>query len=298
MKGVILDKKGKSYTILTEKGDYMNRKFNETHKVGEEIEVAMTSFNYKSFSAAAAVLILVGILAFNMLLIPYGYAEVAINPSVELGYNRLYSVIKTEGLNEDGVKLLSENKKIKGMKIEDAVEYLIEEADKKGYMSKTEENYVVIAYTSKDGELNSKLEYKVKEKTENSGADLTLMNMEQNKYSDIRDKKDNPAVEGLKEKLTERNVPEENFEDVEEVKELARMLKHSEKEQNENGKPEDVGPPDHSNPPGQEKEQEQNNDDKGEEGSEDNSGNSGNDGDSGRPSKGNSGHGSSGGGGN
>src|SRR6056297_3215652 len=228
MKGVILDKKGNSYTILTDKGDYLSRKLNKAHKVGEEIEVATTSFKYKSFSAAAAVFILIGIMAFNMLLIPYGYAEVSINPSVELGYNRLYSVIKTEGLNTDGIKLLNENKKIKGMKVEDAVEYLIEEADKSGYMSKTEENYIVIAYTSKDGELNSKLEYKVKEKTKNSGADLTLMNMEQNKYSVIRDKKDNPAVEGLKEKLIERNVPKEDIEDVEEVKELAKMLKKAE----------------------------------------------------------------------
>jgi len=277
MKGVILDKKGNSYTILTDKGDYLSRKLNKAHKVGEEIEVATTSFKYKSFSAAAAVFILIGIMAFNMLLIPYGYAEVSINPSVELGYNRLYSVIKTEGLNTDGIKLLNENKKIKGMKVEDAVEYLIEEADKSGYMSKTEENYIVIAYTSKDGELNSKLEYKVKEKTKNSGADLTLMNMEQNKYSDIRDKKDNPAVEGLKEKLIERNVPKEDIEDVEEVKELAKMLKKAEKEQNNNGKPEDVGPPDHANPPGQEKEQEQNKDDS-----------------SGKPGKGNNGQGSSG----
>ncbi len=296
MKGVILDKKGKSYTILTDKGDYMSKKFNKSYKVGEEIEVGISSFNYRSFSAAA-VFILVGILAFNMLMIPYGYAEVSINPSVELGYNRLYSVIKAEGLNADGIKLLNENNRIKGMKVEDAVEYLIAEADADGYMSKTEENYVVIAYTSKDGKLNSKLEYKVKEKTQNSGADLTLMNMEQNKYSDIRDKKDNPAVEGLKEKLTERNIPEEEFQDVEEVKELAKMLKNSEKEKNENGKPEDVGPPDHANPPGQEKEQEQNNDDKGEE-DKDNSGNQGNEGDSNKPGKGNSGQGSSGGGGN
>jgi hypothetical protein len=259
MKGVVMDKSGKSYTVLTEKGDYISKKLNRNYEVGEEINVASTSFDYKSFSAAAAVLILVGILAFNMLLIPYGYAEVAINPSVELGYNRLYNVVKYEGLNEDGVELLKSIKRLKGMQVEDAVDYLVKEADEKGYMSETEENYVVVAYTSKNGEVDKELEIKVNEKIKNVGTEVALMNMEKNHYGEIREKKENPAIEGLKEKLIERNVPVEDLEEVEEVRELARMLKNTEKEKNTNGKPENPGnsenpgPPDGVNPPGHNK---------------------------------------------
>jgi len=203
MKGVVMDKSGKSYIVLTEKGDYIRKKLNKNYELGEEINVVSTSFDYKSFSAAAAVLILVGILAFNMLLIPYGYAEVAINPSVELGYNRLYNVVKYKGLNEDGVELLKSIKKLKGMQVEEAIDYLVKEADEKGYMSETEENYVVVAYTSKNGEVDKELEIKVNEKIKNVGTEVALMNMEKNHYGEIREKKENPAIEGLKEKLIE-----------------------------------------------------------------------------------------------
>ena len=333
MKGVILDKKQTSYTILTEEGDYISKKLKTSHDLGEEVNINTTFLHYKSFAAAAALMILIGVLVFNMLMMPYGYAEVAINPSVELGYNKLYKVISVEGLNNDGHKLVDKDEKIKGMKVEDAVEFLIQEADRDGYLSKIKDNYIVIAYTNKKDENNSELEAKFKEKVKNSGAELTLMNVEKNKYEEIRDKKDNPAVEGLKEKLTERNIPEEKFQNVEEVKELARMLKNSEKEKN--GKPETAGPPEHVNPPGQDKddkgkeeknkaedmekpkdidsreqEEDQNNDDKEKnktelnedsgEGSE-NSGNSedsGNSGDTGKANNGNSGKGSNNSGGN
>ena len=261
MKGVILEKKQTSYTILTEEGDYISKKLKTSHDLGEEVNINTTFFYYKSFAAAAVLMIFIGVLVFNMFMIPYGYAEVAINPSVELGYNKFYNVISAEGLNNDGDKLLDKNENIKGMKIEDAVEFLIQEADRDGYLSKIEDNYIVIAYTNKNDDNNLELEGKFKEKVKNLGAEVTLMNMEKNRYEEIRDKKDNPAVEGLKEKLIYRNIPEEDIEDINEVKELARMLKYSEKEQN--GKPGNVGPPEHVDPPGQEKEK--NNDDKGKE---------------------------------
>lgn len=256
MKGVVMDKSGKSYIVLTEKGDYIRKKLNKNYELGEEINVVSTSFDYKSFSAAAAVLILVGILAFNMVFIPYGYAEVAINPSVELGYNRLYNVVKYKGLNEDGVELLKSIKKLKGMQVEEAIDYLVKEADEKGYMNQTEENYVVVAYTSKNGEIDKELEIKVNEKIKNVGTEVALMNMEKNHYEEIREKKENPAIEGLKEKLIERNISKEDLKEIDEVRELARMLKNTEKEKK--GKPENpgnsenTGPPEGVNPPGQE----------------------------------------------
>src|SRR6056297_915818 len=153
MKGVVLEKKNNMYTILTEEGDYIKKTYSGTFNVGEEVDVKIQPiFKYKSFAAAAAVLILIGILALNTFIIPYGYAEVAINPSVELGYNRMYNVVKSVGLNEDGINLIDKSKQLRGMKLEDAVSYLIDEAGQEGYIKENEENYLVVAYTGKSSE--------------------------------------------------------------------------------------------------------------------------------------------------
>jgi hypothetical protein len=272
MKGVVLEKKNNMYTILTEEGDYVKKRYGGSYSVGEEIDVKIQpKINYKSFAAAAAVLVLIGILALNTFIIPYGYAEVAINPSVELGYNRLYNIVKSEGLNEDGKILMQNAKKIKGMKLEDAVSYLIDEADRGGYIKENEENYLVLAYTGRNSKEDLELEDKIKEKTDNSGIETMFMNVEKNQYEEMRKNMENPAVEGLKEKLKERNVPEEEYEDVNEVKDLARMLNNKEKEQHEEGRPENIkpdketGPPEHADPQGEGKDNDDNKDSEGNE---------------------------------
>ena len=263
MKGVVLNKNNNFYTLLTEEGDYVKRKYSKDFDIGEEIDVRKkTNFNYKAIAAAAVVILLLGILTLNTFIIPYGYAEVAINPSVEIGYNKMYNVVKSVGLNDDGINLIDKSKQLRGMKLEDAVSYLIDEAGQEGYIKENEENYLVVAYTGKSSEKELEIEEKIKEKAENSGMEAMFMNVEKNQYSEMRNNKENPAVEGLKEKLIERNIPEEDVEDIYEVKDLARMLKNTEKEQNENGKPEDVGPdketgpPEHADPQGKDKDKE------------------------------------------
>ena len=180
----------------------------------------------------------------------------------------MYNVIKSVGLNEDGINLIKKSDKLKGMKVEDAVTYLIDEAKKEGYIKDNEENYLVVAYTGKKDKEDIQLEEKIKDKAESSGMVSTIMNVEKNRYDEMKKNLENPAVEGLKEKLIERNVPEQDIEDIEEVKELARMLKNTEKEQNANGQPEGVGPdketgpPEHADPQGKDKE-DQDTEDKG-----------------------------------
>ncbi len=245
MKGIILNKNNSTYTILSDEGDYVKRKLNKNYDVGEEVNINQTySFNYKAVAIAASLIILIGILAMNTFIIPFGYAEVSINPSFELAYNRLYKVVASEGLNEDGKKLLEDSKlKLKGLKVEDAYEQLINEAKAKNYIKENEENFVVFAYTKNKSENNQNLENSIIEKSENSGYELMFMNIEKNQYSEMRKNMENPAVEALKNKLREKNINEEEFEEIDQVKELARMIKNTENEQNNNKKPEDTGPP-------------------------------------------------------
>jgi len=298
MKGVVIEKKNNIHTILTEEGDYIKKRYKGSYDVGEEVDVKIQpKINYKSFAAVAAVIILIGILALNTFIIPYGYAEVAINPSVELGYNRLYNIVKLEGINEDGKILVQNAKKIKGMKLEDAVFYLIDEADRGGYVKENEDNYLVFAYTGRNTKEDIELEEKIKNKTDNSGIETMFMNVEKNQYEEMRKNMENPAVEGLKTKLKERNVPEEDFEDVNEVKDLARMLKNKENEKHEIGKPEnmdpdkDTGPPEHADPQGKDKDKNEENKNKDKDNANNGSEENKDKGSSQNPGKGNKGSG-------
>ncbi|WP_252227008.1 hypothetical protein [Clostridium sp. ZBS2] len=100
-------------------------------------------------------LILSGVMLCSMVIIggggyayantPVAYVSLDINPSVELGVNRLDQVVSAEGYNEDGKNIL-ENTDLKNDNVNEAVGTLIENAIDKGYI--TSDNEAVISLTT------------------------------------------------------------------------------------------------------------------------------------------------------
>ena len=71
-----------------------------------------------------------------------------INPSLKLSLNYKNEVIKAEGLNEDGKKLLKEEN-FKGDDLEDAIEEITEKVIEKGYITE-EDNHILINVKGKN----------------------------------------------------------------------------------------------------------------------------------------------------
>ena len=71
-----------------------------------------------------------------------------INPSIAISLNYKNEVVKVEGLNEDGKKLLKEEN-FKGDDLDDAIEDITEIVIEKGYITK-EDNHILINVEGKD----------------------------------------------------------------------------------------------------------------------------------------------------
>ena len=85
---------------------------------------------------------------------------VDINPSVRLEINEDGKVVQAEGLNEDGISILS-NVRIKRRTIEDAVEIILEASSAAGY----DDSNVSYAITSDNEELGNSLRNRVEQRT-------------------------------------------------------------------------------------------------------------------------------------
>ena len=82
---------------------------------------------------------------------PAEYISVDINPSVELGINAFNKVVSVNGVNEDGKKPLKENSLIR-MRAEDAIEVLVKEADKQGFIAKNGTTVIAVTTISNNKE--------------------------------------------------------------------------------------------------------------------------------------------------
>jgi len=154
MKAVVVEIAERYAVVLDSKGSFIKIKNNGRLKVGYEVELPHSSgFNMNTFMktlAVAAIFLLVigfgfGIYSYN---VPYTYVSVDINPSVEFTTNIFNRIIKTEGLNEDGRKLLLKEN-YKNEAIEDGVEGILKWAADEGYFDNKEKNAVMVTVASK-----------------------------------------------------------------------------------------------------------------------------------------------------
>ena len=121
--------------------------------------------------AVAASLVMVLLLTaggYRMMLAPVSWVDVDINPSVELGLNRLHRVITVDGVNEDGEALLQQVS-LFGTKPENAVQAIVEVAARMGYMKADEPNVLALTVIAGQQENEDTLAKQIR-----SGADAAL----------------------------------------------------------------------------------------------------------------------------
>jgi hypothetical protein len=258
MKGVLIEKSKKHGTFLTGNGEFVKGK-HKNRGIGEEIEIEKINTNYKKLAMVMVLVIVLvgGYIPYNAMTSAYGYAEIDINPSVELGYNSNMKVIKISANNLEGEDLIkSIDVKLKGMKVDEAVEAVIAYASSIDYNTDT----VVVTYTySDDDELDAKVEEALQSIDDNDGK-IEIVEVEKEKFEEIKEQNEKneeavpPAVHVLREKIADldgqllhmREMNREqiensengnkittmktNYEEIEKVSELAHIKNMIKKE--------------------------------------------------------------------
>jgi len=216
MKAVIVELSGKYAVALKKNGEFVKIPNRSDYKVGYEIDLAAGRLSALSsmskYTAVAAVLILVtGIsLGAYTYSVPYSYINIDINPSVMLTANRFDRVIDVRSLNQDGDIIISD-KKLKNMKVDEAVDCIIEGAFKTGYLQGEAENAVLLTVSGKESNkvkgIKETIGVSVQEELveKDIEAEVAVLGIDLEEYRQSEELGVSPGKLNLVEKLVEAN---------------------------------------------------------------------------------------------
>lgn len=160
MKGRIMRIENGKFYVITERGDFVSADAVDGFECGDEVEVkneVMPSYFKPIASIAAAVIIVFGgIYGYH---VPVRYVDVCINPEIQLSLNVFDRVVRVQGKNSDGRKIVS-TKKLKNENVTEAIGDIVSSARTLGYMSNGDEgerDVIVSVFGSGADELSKKI---------------------------------------------------------------------------------------------------------------------------------------------
>jgi len=127
---------------------------NRSPKKIEFIKWRLFSMKSKLATAICLAILFIGVSGGTYALnqTPVSYLSLDINPSVELGVNTFGKVVKAEGYNDDGKRILS-GINVKGSNVAEAVSTLISSASRNGFIA--EDGSTVVSLTSETDNKNT-----------------------------------------------------------------------------------------------------------------------------------------------
>lgn len=152
VKGIVAETDKKSCILITPEGEFLKMNHHgKVLRIGEEIELPKASRKWvKTVAAVAAVFLLSLIIplygVLNAYAQPVAYVSLDINPSLELGVNQYGTVVDIRAFNQDGVKLLDSTRTQK-IGVYQALQNLINQAVKLGYVASNRPNLIVVVFT-------------------------------------------------------------------------------------------------------------------------------------------------------
>lgn len=228
MKGVLIDKGKKNGTFLTVKGEFVKGK-HKNRDIGEEFVIERSIIDMKKTALIMMLVITLvgGYIPYSVYAIPYGYAEIDINPSVELGYNEGMEVTKIKAFNSEGRDLIKNitdedgnDIELKGMILKEAVNAVIAYATDQNYNTET----VVVTYThSDDDEVDEEVKSTLCDIYDGDGK-VTCVEVAKEDYDEFRNQykagQENtpPAANVLKEKIADLQTELDDDDRFEELK--------------------------------------------------------------------------------
>lgn len=154
MKAVIVECSNGAAVALCEDGTFKKVR-NKNFSVGQEVYLKENISNSRIMrtlsicaSFAFVLLSVAGIGSYSYVT-PYSYVSLDINPSIEYALNRYDKVIRVQGINDGGEQIVSSiESEIKNQNITTALGVTISQLEKDNYISKEEDNHVIISVCS------------------------------------------------------------------------------------------------------------------------------------------------------
>lgn len=182
--GIILEMDESFLTLLTPEGEFLRaRRKGKAYSIGQEITFKpakqsliekrnaigkMSGMKRIWMSAAAALIIMASaIIPLNSNNQVYAYMSIDVNPSIELGVNEKMQVLKVNGYNKEGKKIVSGLKDWKKEDVTEVAEKILSEIGRQGYFA--ESNNVIISAVQ-TGEKEDKADHRLKETIEEISA--------------------------------------------------------------------------------------------------------------------------------
>jgi hypothetical protein len=251
VKAVVVEVKDRYAVVLGKDGGFMKIRNSGRLCVGHEVDVPAiggSKFNMLARAASIAAVFLItaglglGVYGYNM---PYSYVNVDINPSVEITANVFDRIIKAEGLNSDGIKLL-EGRRLGSLELREGIEAVLEAAVDEGYLKPDEENAVIITVACKDvkkaGQLGAEVQDTAAEELNVAKveAEILVEKATIDRHDKARDLGVSPGKLNLIDKLVE-SKPELKSEDYKDasVKDIMKAVKDIRKGEKPGGMTED-----------------------------------------------------------
>lgn len=237
MKAVIVEIEGKHAIALNKSGEFVRIKNKKSYQVGYEIETGSvirfgtrTMTRITSIAAALIFVVTLGYGAYSYSM-PYSYVNIDINPSVEITVNLYDRIIKAEGLNTDGDKLLS-TIEYRNRKLEDGISNILESATQIGYFNDDSKNAVMFTVSGKDQEKVAQIENEIQgiaskaAQEANTGTEIMVENVTLVKHDEAEKMGISPGKLSLIEKLREYE-PQLTVNDLKDkpVKEINKRIK-------------------------------------------------------------------------
>lgn len=151
MKGILLEKEGNTGIVMTHSGEFVKAEGLKPHYViGDEVIFKNRHTHIRKIMVAAAVLIFLftgslGIYGYSS---SFGYVNVDINPSIEIGYNMFKRVNSIKGLNDDGEKLVNVIEDYKNKSVTEVLDMIIDLSIKENYIKREQKNVILVTVTN------------------------------------------------------------------------------------------------------------------------------------------------------
>lgn len=178
MKAVVMKINKNKAVILKDDGSFISVA-NRNYTVGQKLKIKDKSSNstisiklIKAAVAAACIMLICfgAVYTYN---VPQSYVSLDINPSIELEINMFNRVISANGVNDDGITVL-ENLEIGSKTMERALEMIMYQINKDGYINTGEEKPVVIGVHCSNHEKEKKVMENAKLQIEQSLENLAI----------------------------------------------------------------------------------------------------------------------------
>lgn len=174
--GIIMEINERFLTLLTPEGEFLRaRKQNRAYAIGQEIVffpielkngmlsrlLPILSLSRGKGIMAAVFAIMLAIVSFLPLLQKdevYAYMSIDVNPSIELGVNQEYQVVKLVPYNEEGKRIIQNIKDWKKNSIHEVADKILLQIKEQGYFKENKEVVIAAVYTDQNNKADERIQ--------------------------------------------------------------------------------------------------------------------------------------------